>query len=105
MSEWFYSKTFHHYQKVNNKVYAYVSSMIGGAWKAQMYYRGSTGLCELEVRTSTTGEEGFLKMIQLADSWLESYSDGDSSRIQQDKYHVFNPQGVWADHSKKEYWI
>jgi hypothetical protein len=101
---WFFSKNFQHYQKVNRGVYAYVSPLIFG-WKAQLYLRGNVSSCELEARTEDVTKEGFMKMISLAEEWLNKYQDGDREKIKEDRFCIYNPNGVWIDSIKKEYWI
>lgn len=99
---WFYSEKYRHYQKVNKGVYVYITRTLAG-WQAQLYFRGEMGYCELEVRTPDRKAEGFLKMLVIAEDWLEKYADGDREKVRKDRFHVFNPNGVWADHEKKEY--
>lgn len=101
--EWVYSKKFNHYQKVNNEVYPYVRPLIYG-WMAQLYKRGTVSLCDCEVRTSDMSKDGFEKMKEIADQWLNEYGD-DYEASKGDQYHISNPLGVWANHSQKKYWI
>jgi len=102
---WFYSEKFNYWQKTKGKVVVYVSRLIFG-YQAQLYYRGQLGFCELEVRTNSKGEAGYLKMFVLAEIWLEKYQDGDSEKISKDIYHISNPNGVWLEnHNDKKYLI
>ena len=101
---WFHSPLYNQYQKVNKKVYVYVMRTLYG-WQVQLYRRGDTSMCELEARTCDIDEIGFLKMISLGDKWLKEYGNLETNKLMQDKFHVFNQEGVWGEKNyyKKEY--
>ncbi|UOE58025.1 hypothetical protein [Cytobacillus oceanisediminis] len=102
---WFWSNNFFHWQKRKEKVYCYVTPILGGV-KAQLYMTGTASFCELEARTDDSSHAGLYKMMALAESWLEMYSEGELDKIHQDKYSIHNPNGVWKfDTEKKEWWI
>lgn len=99
---WFYSDRYKQFQKVNNKVYVYVSRLMFG-WQTQLYFRRDVSYCTLEVRTSDVSDEGLNKMFAMGEEWLDKYGDN-TENIEEDKYHISNPNGVWRN-GKKEYWI
>jgi hypothetical protein len=103
MDGWYYSSKYDHWQKVNDCVYAYVTPMAWGYYKAQLYMRATTALCSLEVRT----ENDVQKMFSLAEEWLTKYADGNMEKIVKDKYSIDNPNGVWGKnfYHLKQYWI
>lgn len=104
-SGWFWSDTFHHWQKRNKEIYCYVSPIMGGH-KAQLYITGTAAMCELEVQTFNNDMVSLAKIFVIAEEWLHKYSDGDLNNIHQDKYSISNPNGVWVkDHYKKEWRI
>ena len=102
---WFYSDTFNYWQKTNDRVVVYVSQLLYG-YQVQLYYRGQISFCELEARTNDTSQTGYLKMFVLGEAWLDKYSNGDSELIQNDAFHISNPNGVWIKNAEeKNYWI
>ena len=82
---WTYSGEFNHFQKVNNKVYVYVTKQLFGRWVAQMYLRGDIGLCTLEARVNN-GEP--MKLFEIADTWLNKYGDN-IENVEEDIYFPF----------------
>lgn len=102
---WFYSDKFNYWQKTEGRVVAYVSQIIYG-FQVQLYHRGQISFCELEARTDNNTETGYKKLFFLAEMWLLIYSDGDFQKIQNDTYHISNPNGVWVkNREEKNYWI
>lgn len=80
---WFFTPTFNVYQKVNNKVYVYVSRQFG-FYTLQMYERGTTGLCTLEARAETNIEE----LFKLGEEWLQQHEDYNQETIQKSPYYI-----------------
>jgi hypothetical protein len=104
-SDWFYSEKFNYWQKTEGRVVAYVSEIIYG-YQVQLYHRGQISFCELEARTNNKTQEGYKKLFFLAEMWLLIYSDGDFEKINNDNYHIANPNGVWGKNRvEKNYWI
>jgi hypothetical protein len=102
---WFYSEKFNYWQKVEGKVVVYISELIYG-YQVQLYYKGKIDFCELEARTNMKTEKGYKKLFMIGEMWLLNYSDGDSKKIQNDQYHISNPNGVWVkNREEKKYWI
>jgi chitinase len=102
---WFYSEKFNYWQKTEGRVVAYVTELICG-YQVQLYHRGQIGFCELEARTNDNTKEGYKKMFMLGEMWLLTYSDGDFEKINNDKFHISNPNGVWIkNREEKNYWI
>lgn len=91
---WFYTPTFHVYQRVNQDVYVYVSKYIG-FYVLQLYKRGTTGLCSLEVRS----EENIKGLFELGETWLERYQEWDEELISKDPHYI--GQQDW----RKNCWI
>lgn len=102
---WHKNEKLNVYQKAFGSVYAYVTPLTFGAFMAQLYLRGpvsQNSFCLLEVRSNNSSQ----KMFDIAEQWLQDYSDGDIERINQDHYAVDNPNGVWRlNVQAKEYWI
>jgi hypothetical protein len=99
---WFYSKEYNHFQKVNQEVYCYIESIIGG-YQSKLYLRRHTNSCLLEVRS----EKKLQELFQMGNEWLTKYFHGNLKIIEKDKYSISNPNGVWGynNFDKKEYWI
>jgi hypothetical protein len=103
---WHYAKPFNAYQKVNDRVFVYVTGMMFDAFMVQLYIRGkeNMSICQLEARTPKIELLDF--MFQLGEEWLKKYSQGDLVLIHKDKYSISNPEGVWGKKADlKEYWI
>lgn len=80
---WFYTPTFGVYQRVNQDVYVYVNRYIG-FYILQLYKRGETGLCTLEVRC----ENNIESLFDLGENWLERYQEWDEAMIQEDPHYI-----------------
>lgn len=101
--DWHYNKQLDVYQKVNDRVFVYVSRLIGG-YMCQLYLRGAMnmGICQLEVRT----QSNLNKMFKIGERWLTKYHSGDMKLIRTDMYSISNPLGVWGiSYNEKLYWI
>jgi hypothetical protein len=96
---WVYSGKFKHYQKVNNKVYVYVTPQLFGRWVGQLYKRGDTGLCMLEARVEENEE--IEKLFTLAEKWLDKYGNGFDD-IHNDPYFPFQENWQGKDITQKE---
>ncbi|QST02111.1 hypothetical protein IMZ31_21920 (plasmid) [Pontibacillus sp. ALD_SL1] len=89
----FFSETYHHYQKVNNEIYVYVTPELFGRWKAQAYLRGTTGFCSLETRIQADGDPKKIeKLFHVAESWLHLYGD-DPESMKEDPFNPFHKDG------------
>lgn len=84
---WVYSAKFHHFQKVNNLVYVYITAQ-GSRWIAQMYLRKETGVCNLEVRTY---KGNIVELFNLAEEWLLQYGDNPAAHIENPYYPFATP--------------
>jgi hypothetical protein len=100
---WFFSQRWSTYQRTNGRVAVYIERHTYGAYALKLYVRGEISVCKLEARITRIGR--FSDLLALAGKWLEEYADGDMERIRQDRYFIFNPNGVWADCEKKEYYL
>ncbi|MFF2531239.1 hypothetical protein ACFVS2_20265 [Brevibacillus sp. NPDC058079] len=103
---WHYNARFNVYQKVNGRVFVYVSKMMFGSYMVQLYLRGSQnmGVCQLEARTSNPAK--LEKMFEMGEKWLKDYQEGNLNIIHQDTFSISNPDGVWGrDVHLKKYWI
>lgn len=80
---WFYTPTFYVYQKVNQDVYVYVSKHFG-YYVLQLYERGTTGYCTLEVRS----ENNIESLFELGESWLQKYHKWDEALIVKDPHYI-----------------
>lgn len=101
--DWFYSANMSSYQKVNSRVYVYLTPMMWGYHMLQLYLRGPNPVyCILEARHTTDREY----LIQLGEKWLEQYAAGNIDEINQDPYAINNPDGVWhKDRHLEAWWI
>lgn len=81
--EWFFTPTFHVYQRVNQDVYCYVSRQIG-FYMVQLYERGSTGLCLLEARS----EHHVEALFELGEEWLNRYEKWNETALSQNPYFI-----------------
>lgn len=80
---WFYTPTFYAYQKVNQDVYVYIIRHFG-YYVMQMYQRGTTGLCTLEVRSKDNIE----RLFELGEAWLEKYQNWNEELIVEDLHFI-----------------
>lgn len=90
-----YRNSFSAFQKVNNCVYTYVVPQMFGMFTAQMYMRGTAGLCTLEARTVSHTTDPTI-LFTLAENWLVQYADGNQTNISTDFYNIDNPNGAWS---------
>jgi hypothetical protein len=79
---WFFTPTFHVYQRVNKRVYCYVSKAFG-FYILQLYERGTTGLCTLEARS-----KNIESLFELGEKWLEQYQDFPLEEIRKNRYYI-----------------
>jgi len=103
---WHYNERYNLYQKVNGRVFAYVTPLMWGYAQVQLYKRGYSemGLCLLELRSENT--ERHEDLFQLGEVWIQKYLSGDERLIANDLYSISNPQGVWRTKTEEKlYWI
>lgn len=103
---WHYNAALNVYQKVNGRVFVYVSKLLFGSYMVQLYLRGyhEMSMCQLEAKTRNSDD---LELIfALGENWLLQYHAGDLQMIHQDKYSILNPMGVWKHEAHlQNYWI
>ncbi|WCK57338.1 hypothetical protein PP175_29550 (plasmid) [Aneurinibacillus sp. Ricciae_BoGa-3] len=87
---WFFSPTFHVYQRVNERVYCYVSRMMG-FYTLQLYERSTTGLCTLEARSENNMEA----LFALGEKWLQDHYDFNQKKITENPFYI--GQHNWHD--------
>jgi hypothetical protein len=107
--DWHYNEKLDVYQKVNGRVYVYVSRLLFG-YMIQLYFRGSVsenGFCLCEARTENLSKEKLDLMFNMGEQWLDSYCNGKEEEINKCEYAVANPNGVWGSEKidKKLYWL
>lgn len=118
---YFFSETFNHFQKVNDRVYVYITPGLCNRWTVQAYKTGTAAVCSLEARINWVAEgegnnmsESFLierlgrniqKLFHLAEIWLEKYGKNPEGMVH-DEYNPFNEKGwMGYDLTKKDIYI
>ncbi|PLS19222.1 hypothetical protein CVD28_02090 [Bacillus sp. M6-12] len=91
---WFFTPTFHVYQRVNHDVYCYISRQLG-FYTLQMYERGTTGYCLLEARSEANIEA----LFELGEDWLGKYEEWNEKAL------VKNPYFIGQQDWKEKCWI
>jgi hypothetical protein len=82
---WFFTPTFHVYQKVNKRVYCYVSKAFG-FYILQLYERGTADFCVLEARS-----KNIESLFELGEKWLQQYQDFNEEEIRKDRCFIDQP--------------
>ncbi|QNR70478.1 hypothetical protein IAQ67_28630 (plasmid) [Paenibacillus peoriae] len=103
---WHHNKRYNLYQKVNGRVFVYVTPMLWGYAQVQLYKRGYSemSVCKLELRAETA--ERYRDLFQVGEVWIQKYSSGDEKLMASDIYAVSNPKGVWGTKAEEGlYWI
>lgn len=82
---WFFSPNLNVYQKVNDRVYCYISKAFG-FYILQLYKRGTATICTLEARC-----ENIEKLFNLGEEWLKKYKKYPEEELAKDRFHIDQP--------------
>jgi hypothetical protein len=102
-SRWYFSEKWSTYQRTGGRVAVYLERQLFGAYAIKMYLRGQINICMLEARVTRHGN--VKDLIELADYWLNLYSEGIAEQIEQDYYYVFSACGAWTNPEAKCYYL